>query len=52
MPGIKYVIDCGAVKQKIFNAESGMESLNIMPISKPAAKQRSGRAGRTGPVIS
>jgi hypothetical protein len=22
--GIKYVIDCGAVKQKVFNAESGV----------------------------
>eukprot|EP00961_Rhodomonas_salina_P205682 2776125-Rhodomonas_salina.1 len=28
---IKYVIDCGAVKQKQFNAESGMESLVITP---------------------
>ena len=52
VPGIKYVIDCGAVKQKVFNAESGMESLNIMPISKPAAKQRAGRAGRTGPGVA
>ncbi len=52
VPGIKYVIDCGCVKQKIFNAESGMESLNITPISKPAAKQRAGRAGRTGPGIA
>jgi len=51
VPGIKFVIDCGAVKQKIFNAESGMESLNIVPVSKPAAKQRSGRAGRTGPGV-
>ena len=34
VPGIKFVIDCGAVKQKIFNAESGMESLNIVPVSK------------------
>ena len=49
VPGIKFVIDCGAVKQKVFSAETGMESLNIMPVSKPAAKQRSGRAGRTGP---
>jgi HrpA-like RNA helicase len=52
VPGIKYVIDCGCVKQKIFNAESGMESLTIVPISKPAAKQRAGRAGRTGPGIA
>mmetsp|Transcript_39431 Transcript_39431/g.79046 ORF Transcript_39431/g.79046 Transcript_39431/m.79046 type:complete len:196 (+) Transcript_39431:1-588(+) len=52
VPGIKYVIDCGAVKQKQFNAESGMESLVITPVSKPAAKQRAGRAGRTGPGVA
>jgi ATP-dependent RNA helicase DHX8/PRP22 len=52
VPGIKFVIDCGAVKQKVFNAESGMESLNVMNISKPAAKQRAGRAGRTGPGVA
>ena len=31
---------------------AGMESLNIMPVSKPAAKQRAGRAGRTGPGVA
>ncbi len=51
VPGIKYVIDCGAVKQKMYNAETGMESLSVVPVSKPAAKQRAGRAGRTGPGV-
>ncbi len=51
VPGIKYVIDCGAVKQKMYNAETGMESLTVVPVSKPAAKQRAGRAGRTGPGV-
>lgn len=44
---VGYVIDCGFVKQKQYSAETGMESLIIIPISKVQAVQRSGRAGRT-----
>lgn len=47
--GIGYVIDCGYVKQKIFNSKTAMDSLNVVPISKVQAIQRAGRAGRTGP---
>jgi len=47
--GIAYVIDCGYVKQKIFNSRTSMDSLTIIPISKVQAVQRAGRAGRTGP---
>ncbi len=47
--GIGFVIDCGYVKQKIYNHKTSMDSLMIVPISKVQAKQRSGRAGRTGP---
>ncbi|TKR87876.1 hypothetical protein L596_012209 [Steinernema carpocapsae] len=47
--GIYYVVDPGFVKQKIYNPKSGMDSLVVTPISQAAAKQRSGRAGRTGP---
>jgi len=47
--GIGYVIDCGYVKQKIFNSKTSMDSLTIVPISKVQAVQRTGRAGRTGP---
>lgn len=47
--GIAYVIDCGYVKQKIFNPRTSMDSLTIIPISKVQAVQRAGRAGRTGP---
>uniref|UniRef100_A0A1I7ZGT4 RNA helicase n=1 Tax=Steinernema glaseri TaxID=37863 RepID=A0A1I7ZGT4_9BILA len=47
--GIYYVVDPGFVKQKIYNAKSGMDSLVVTPISQAAAKQRAGRAGRTGP---
>ncbi|VDN95136.1 unnamed protein product [Brugia pahangi] len=47
--GIYYVVDPGFVKQKIYNPKSGMDSLVVTPISQAQAKQRAGRAGRTGP---
>jgi len=47
--GIVYVIDPGFVKENNYNARSGMESLEVVPISKASANQRAGRAGRVGP---
>ncbi|KAJ9454107.1 putative pre-mRNA-splicing factor ATP-dependent RNA helicase DEAH5 [Diplonema papillatum] len=47
--GIYYVIDPGLSKQKRFNPKLGMDSLDVAPISQASAKQRAGRAGRTGP---
>ncbi|GMH99460.1 hypothetical protein TrVE_jg3859 [Triparma verrucosa] len=47
--GIKYVVDCGFCKLKVFNSKIGMDTLNVTPVSKANANQRSGRAGRTGP---
>ncbi|OAY52006.1 probable pre-mRNA-splicing factor ATP-dependent RNA helicase DEAH5 [Manihot esculenta] len=47
--GIFYVIDPGFMKQNIYNSKLGVESLIITPISQASAKQRAGRAGRTGP---
>ena len=47
--GIYYVVDPGYCKQNIYNAKMGMESLQVTPISCASAKQRAGRAGRTGP---
>ncbi|XP_057482600.1 pre-mRNA-splicing factor ATP-dependent RNA helicase DEAH10-like [Actinidia eriantha] len=49
IPGIKYVIDPGLVKARQYSANTGMESLIIVPTSKAQALQRSGRAGREGP---
>lgn len=46
---IKYVIDSGYVKENVFNASTGMESLVVVPCSRASADQRAGRAGRTGP---
>ncbi|KAL7670974.1 hypothetical protein ACOME3_005889 [Neoechinorhynchus agilis] len=47
--GIFYVVDPGFVKQKVYNPKTGMDSLVVTPISQAQAKQRAGRAGRTGP---
>eukprot|EP00965_Chrysotila_dentata_P094309 3117951-Pleurochrysis_carterae.AAC.1 len=47
--GIYYVVDPGFVKQKCYNAKVGMDSLVVVPISQASARQRAGRAGRTGP---
>lgn len=49
--GIKFVIDCGLSKLKIFNSKLNMDTLQICPISLAQANQRSGRAGRTGPGV-
>lgn len=50
--GIKYVIDCGLVKVKVYNPKLGMDTLQVVPISLANADQRSGRAGRTGAGIA
>ena len=47
--GIVYVIDPGFVKENVYNARTGMESLVITPCSRASANQRSGRAGRVAP---
>ena len=47
--GIYYVVDPGFVKQKVYNSKTGMDALVVTPISQAQAKQRAGRAGRTGP---
>ncbi|XP_073116371.1 probable pre-mRNA-splicing factor ATP-dependent RNA helicase DEAH5 [Elaeis guineensis] len=47
--GIYYVVDPGFAKQNVYNPKQGIDSLVITPISQASAKQRAGRAGRTGP---
>lgn len=47
--GICFVIDTGFCKQTNYNAQTGMESLLVQPVSQAMANQRAGRAGRTAP---
>ncbi|ORY27674.1 pre-mRNA splicing factor [Naematelia encephala] len=47
--GIYYVIDPGFAKQNAYDPKLGMDSLVVTPISQAQARQRAGRAGRTGP---
>lgn len=49
MDGIRFVVDPGYCKLKLFNPKIGMDSLQIFPISQANALQRAGRAGRTAP---
>ncbi|KAK7491290.1 hypothetical protein BaRGS_00017391 [Batillaria attramentaria] len=47
--GIKYVIDSGRVKAKVYNPHSGLDLLRVVQASKEQCVQRTGRAGREGP---
>jgi ATP-dependent RNA helicase DHX37/DHR1 len=49
IPNIKYVIDCGRVKEKKCEVKSNIQHYEIEWVSKASAEQRAGRAGRTGP---
>ncbi|MEM1223750.1 MAG: ATP-dependent helicase HrpB [Verrucomicrobiota bacterium] len=47
--GVTVVIDSGLARVARYDARRGVNSLLVEPISRAAAEQRSGRAGRTGP---
>ncbi|XP_013609189.1 PREDICTED: putative uncharacterized protein At4g01020, chloroplastic [Brassica oleracea var. oleracea] len=47
IPGVKYVIDSGMVKESKYEARTGMSILKVCRVSKSSAQQRAGRAGRT-----
>lgn len=49
IPGVSYVVDTGRQKCRNYNSGTGVASYDVMWISKAAADQRAGRAGRTGP---
>ena len=51
LDGVKYVIDTGLCKLKVYNPKIGMDALRVTPISQANANQRGGRAGRTGPGL-
>jgi ATP-dependent RNA helicase DHX37/DHR1 len=47
IPNIKYVVDCGKVKQKLYDKVTGVSTFRVEWTSKASAEQRAGRAGRT-----
>lgn len=47
--GIRFVVDSGKVKEMSHDSFSNLSKLSEFWISKSSAKQRAGRAGRTGP---
>ena len=49
IPDITYVVDSGRQKCRNYHAGTGVASYDVMWISRAAADQRAGRAGRTGP---
>jgi ATP-dependent RNA helicase DHX37/DHR1 len=49
IPGIKYVIDSGREKRKVYDPVTGHSKFTVGWISRASAAQRAGRAGRTGP---
>lgn len=46
-----FVIDCGQMKEKRFDSNRNMESLDLTWVSRANAMQRKGRAGRVRPGI-
>ncbi|XP_048779374.2 uncharacterized protein LOC125682827 [Ostrea edulis] len=49
IPGIKYVIDTGAVKELLYDSRKKISALRVVKVTKSSADQRKGRAGRTAP---
>lgn len=47
--GIVFVVDCGFLKLRAYNPQTGIDALTTTAVSKASASQRAGRAGRTKP---
>ncbi len=51
IPGVTTVIDSGLARIARYDEQTGLDKLELSPISKASANQRAGRAGRTGPGL-
>jgi ATP-dependent helicase HrpA len=51
VPGIRYVIDTGMARLNRYAPRTGVQQLQIEPVSQAAANQRAGRCGRLGPGV-
>ncbi|KAL0490566.1 hypothetical protein AKO1_003043 [Acrasis kona] len=49
IPGVRYVVDSGRIKDKTFDKLTNISKFQIGWTSKASSDQRAGRAGRTGP---
>ncbi len=49
--GVTAVVDSGYARQVQFDADTGLDQLDLQPVSKASSNQRAGRAGRTRPGI-
>ena len=49
--GVTAVVDTGLARQMQFDANIGLDRLELSPVSKASTDQRAGRAGRTQPGI-
>ncbi|HLO02048.1 MAG TPA: helicase-related protein, partial [Symbiobacteriaceae bacterium] len=49
--GVRVVIDAGRMRLPRFSPRTGMTRLETLPVSRAAADQRRGRAGRLGPGL-
>ena len=49
IPNVKYVVDCGRCKTRMYDKVTGVSTYRVCYTSKASANQRAGRAGRTGP---
>ena len=47
--GIRYVVDTGLTKRRVYHPRSGVDELVVAPVAVSQATQRAGRAGREGP---
>ncbi|MFP5304592.1 MAG: ATP-dependent RNA helicase HrpA, partial [Gammaproteobacteria bacterium] len=51
VPGIRYVVDTGSARINRYAPRTGVQQLQIEPVSQAAANQRAGRCGRLGPGV-
>ncbi len=49
--GITTVVDAGLTRKPVFDPDSGLSRLRVLPVSRASADQRAGRAGRLGPGV-
>lgn len=49
IPNVKYVVDSGRCKTRMYDKVTGVSTYRVCYASQAAANQRAGRAGRTGP---